>query len=55
MGTCEVTRRGMKKKEMLRIAELIRRTLIDGENLGKIKKDVAKLSADFQGIEYCFK
>lgn len=54
IGTCEVTRRGMKKKEMLKIAELIKRTLIDRENLGKIKKDVAKLSADFQSIEYCF-
>jgi len=55
IGTCEVTRRGMKKKEILRIAGLIKRTLIDHEDLGKIKKDVARLSADFQGIEYCFK
>jgi len=55
LGTCEVTRRGMKETEMLRIAELIKRTLIDDENPERIKKDVRKLSAEFQEIEYCFK
>lgn len=54
LGTCEVTRRGMKEKEMQKIAELIKRTLIDKENPETIKKDVAKLSAEFQKIEYCF-
>jgi glycine hydroxymethyltransferase len=54
LGTCEVTRRGMKEKEMLRIAELLKRTLIDNEEPNKIQKDVAKLSAEFQKAEYCF-
>jgi glycine hydroxymethyltransferase len=54
IGTCEVTRRGMKEKEMLKIAEFIRRTVVDGEQPEKIKKDVAKLCAEFQKIEYCF-
>jgi glycine hydroxymethyltransferase len=54
IGTCEVTRRGMKEKEMLKIAELLKRAVIDGENSGKIKREVAKLCNEFQNIEYCF-
>ncbi|MEM2521832.1 MAG: hypothetical protein QXW82_01605 [Candidatus Bathyarchaeia archaeon] len=53
IGTCEVTRRGMKEMEMLRIAELIKRT-VDGENPEAIKKEVTKLCHNFQKIEYCF-
>jgi glycine hydroxymethyltransferase len=55
LGTCEATRRGMKEKEMLKTAELIKRTIIDNENPDNIKKDVRKLSSEFQEIEYCFK
>jgi glycine hydroxymethyltransferase len=54
IGTCEVTRRGMKGEEMLRIAELIKRTILDSEKPENIKKDVAELCADFQRVEYCF-
>ena len=54
MGTCEVTRRGMKENEMLRIAELIKRTIADGEKPENIRKDVAELCAEFQKVEYCF-
>ena len=54
IGTCEVTRRGMKEKEMLRIAELLKRTIIDREETERIKKDVAKISSEFQKVEYCF-
>lgn len=54
IGTCEVTRRGMKEKEMLRIAELLKRAIIDGEPATSIKKDVAKMSTEFQEVEYCF-
>jgi glycine hydroxymethyltransferase len=54
IGTCEVTRRGMKKPEMLKIAELLKRTAIDDEKPETIKKEVAKLSAEFQKVQYCF-
>ena len=54
LGTCEVTRRGMKEQEMLKIAELINRTVLDGEKPDNIRKDVAKLCNEFQKIEYCF-
>lgn len=54
VGTCEITRRGMKIDEMLKIAELIKRATIDTEPREKIKKDVAKLCSEFQKVEYCF-
>jgi glycine hydroxymethyltransferase len=54
IGTCEVTRRGMKENEMLKIAELIGRTIVDGEKPENVRKDVAKLCAEFQKVEYCF-
>jgi len=55
LGTCEVTRRGMKEAEMAKIAELIKRTVLDGENPEIIKREVAKLCSEFQEVEYCFK
>ncbi|MEM1540749.1 MAG: serine hydroxymethyltransferase, partial [Candidatus Bathyarchaeia archaeon] len=55
LGTCEVTRRGMKEGEMAKIAELIKRTVFDRENPEIIKREIVKLCSDFQDIEYCFK
>jgi len=54
IGTCEATRRGMREREMLTIAELLKRTLIDEEQASSIRKDVAKLGAQFQKAQYCF-
>ena len=54
LGTQEVTRRGMKEKEMEDIALLIKRVMIDGEDPEAIRRDVGDLSRNFNGIEYCF-
>jgi glycine hydroxymethyltransferase len=54
IGTCEITRRGMKEREMLKIAELLKRTIVDKEKAENIRKDVTKLSREFQKAEYCF-
>ncbi len=54
IGTCETTRRGMKEKEMLIIAELLKRALLDEEQPERVKRDVSKLCSEFQTIEYCF-
>jgi glycine hydroxymethyltransferase len=54
IGACEVTRRGMKETEMLQIAELINRTILDREKPENIKREVAKFCAEFQKVEYCF-
>ncbi|MGQ9640868.1 MAG: serine hydroxymethyltransferase [Candidatus Bathycorpusculaceae bacterium] len=54
IGTGEVTRRGMKETEMLKIAELIKRTVMDEEDPNNIRREVARLCAEFQKIEFCF-
>jgi glycine hydroxymethyltransferase len=55
IGTCEVTRRGMKENEMSKIAELIRRASSSKERPENVKKDVVKFCSEFQEIQYCFK
>jgi len=54
IGTCEVTRKGMKQTEMHRIAELLKRTAIDNEKPETVKRDVAELNREFPKTEYCF-
>jgi len=54
LGTCEVTRRGMKAAEMEKIAEFIKSAIIDKEDPKEVKQDVEKFSKEFQNIEYCF-
>jgi len=54
VGTCEVTRRGMKEPEMLKIAELIDRVVNKQEGTVQIRKEVERLSAEFQTVRYCF-
>jgi glycine hydroxymethyltransferase len=55
IGTCEITRRGMKEGEMAKIAELIKRTVLDRENPETVKREVTRLCSEFQNIQYCFK
>ncbi len=52
LGTQELTRWGMKEKEMEKIAEFFRRVLIDKEN---VKSEVIELKKEFMEIHYCFK
>jgi len=52
IGTSEETRRGMREPEMHRIAELISRVWIDGEDPRKVKKDVLRLRREFPSITY---
>ncbi len=54
LGTCEVTRRGMKEGEMEQIAELIKETVKDKKDPGKSKLSARNLAKAFQDIEYCF-
>ncbi len=54
LGTCEVTRRGMKEEEMAQIAELIKRATIDREDPHIVKQQTEKLAKEFSDIEYCF-
>lgn len=54
LGTCEVTRLGMKEKEMVEIAEFFKRLLIDREEPEKIVEDIAEFRKDYQRVHYCF-
>jgi glycine hydroxymethyltransferase len=54
LGTCEVTRRGMKEKEMQEIAGLMKRAIVDREKPSKVKKETIKLAGEFQKVAYCF-
>jgi glycine hydroxymethyltransferase len=54
LGVCEVTRKGMKEKEMLKIAEFIERVIGKGENPKKVKFEGAKFASEFQKVMYCF-
>lgn len=54
VGTCEVTRRGMKEEEMLKIAEMMKRTIVNKERSEEIKKEVIRLCGEFQELKYCF-
>ncbi len=55
MGTIEVTRLGMREREMEGIAELIARVLIrGGEAPEAVKPDALTLRRDFQTLYYCF-
>lgn len=54
LGVCETTRRGMKEKEMQRIALFIKRVIVDDEDPNSVKGDVTKFVKEFQEIRYCF-
>jgi len=44
----------MKESEMIEIASLIRRLLIEEEPVIKVKSDVKALKNDFQNVHYSF-
>ena len=54
IGTSEITRLGMKEKEMVEVAELIKRIVIDKQDPKKIKAEVTEFRKDFQNVHYCF-
>jgi glycine hydroxymethyltransferase len=54
LGTCEVTRRGMKENEMEQIAELIRHVIIDRQDGEKTRREVERLAAAFDEVQYAF-
>jgi glycine hydroxymethyltransferase len=54
VGACEITRRGMKEEEMQKIADLMKRVVIDSEQAHLAKKEVIKLANEFQEIKFTF-
>jgi len=51
LGTAEVARLGMGISEMVEIAELIGRAVVDRKN---VEKEVAELKKPFRHVKYCF-
>jgi len=54
LGVCEVTRKGMKEGEMQKIADLIKRIVVDNEQMHLVKKEVVKFASEFQEIKFTF-
>jgi len=54
LGTCEVTRWGMKESEMEKIAEFIARILLRNEKPHNVKRDVVNLKTQFERMHFCF-
>ncbi|MCJ7571994.1 MAG: serine hydroxymethyltransferase [Candidatus Thermoplasmatota archaeon] len=55
LGTPELTRIGMKEKEMSEVAEFYKRVLLDNEKPSKIKAEIKEYRKDYQELHYCFK
>jgi glycine hydroxymethyltransferase len=54
LGTSEVTRLGMKEPEMVEIADLIKRVVIDKEGVSEVQTDVIEFRKAYQRVHYCF-
>ncbi len=54
IGSQEVTRLGMKEKEMGEIAELIARVVVKGEPPERVKPHVETFKSQFTKVHYCF-
>jgi glycine hydroxymethyltransferase len=53
-GSQEMTRLGMKEKDMEHVAELIKKLAIDKKDPAEVKKEVIEFRNDFNTIHYCF-
>ena len=54
IGVQEVTRLGMGKNEMVEIAELIKKVLVDRRPPEEVADEVVELRKDFQHVKYAF-
>jgi glycine hydroxymethyltransferase len=54
IGTSEITRIGMKKGEMVELAEFIKRVVINKEDPLRVKETVTAFRKEFQQVHYCF-
>ena len=54
IGTPEVTRLGMKEREMAEIADFIKRIVVDGEDIKRVAGEVTEFRRGYQQVHYCF-
>lgn len=55
IGVQEMTRFGMKEKEMAEIARLMKKAIIDEKEPEAVKREVIDFRKNFQELKYCFK
>ncbi|RZN61000.1 serine hydroxymethyltransferase [Methanonatronarchaeum sp. AMET6-2] len=53
LGVQELTRIGMKERDMKAVAELLSRIIVEGEEPEKVKEDVEEFSSGFNKVHYC--
>ena len=54
IGTIEVTRLGMREKQMAQIADFIARVLVDKHSPDDVLEDVVEFRQSYQKVFYCF-
>ncbi len=54
IGVQEITRIGMKEKEMEVIAGFMERVALKGQKPGKVREDVEEFKREFNTVHYCF-
>ncbi|MBN2155692.1 MAG: serine hydroxymethyltransferase [Candidatus Lokiarchaeota archaeon] len=54
LGVSEVTRLGMKERDMVSISELMKKIVVDQKKPEVIKEEVEEFRKDFQTLHYCF-
>ena len=54
IGTSEITRLGMKKEEMRKIASLMARIIVKKEDPAKVKQEVEEMRKAYQKVHYAF-
>lgn len=54
IGSQELTRLGMKEKEMTEVADLISRVVVKGEDPERVKEAVVQLKRQYTKLHYCF-
>jgi glycine hydroxymethyltransferase len=54
IGTTEVTRLGMRQREMEQIADFIAAVLVEGRPPEEVRREVVDFRAPFQTVGYCF-
>ncbi len=54
LGSQELTRLGMKEREMREIADFFKRLIMDKEKPEKIREEVIQFRREYQKVHYCF-
>jgi glycine hydroxymethyltransferase len=54
IGTQELTHIGLGKSEMVEVADLMKKIIVDNAEPRSVAKEVADLRKDFQKVRYCF-